>query len=307
MVKRSPGAQRRLCNGMIEFAQWNMRRELSALWCESFGDPKRIPDYFLNNVFSPRDCLVYRFGDELAAAVYLLPARILFGSKAEQAHYIFAAATAQKFRSRGFMSSLLAYAAIVGAKRGDCFSAVLPSDDGLYRFYAAAGYGDFFRVRFAETDEAGLRALARPSGFPGRLLPDMAALNRLREDCLAKNCGSLLWDDRMFCLAVSVSRVYGDRFVCAAADGGWAYALCRVENDTCTVMESFASGRVFPALASAILREAPARHYRFRLPVGDMRFPGEGEPTRFGMLRPLGGRSLTDIPAKVPYLGLAMD
>ena len=284
-----------------------MRRELSALWCECFGDPKRVPDYFLNNVFSPRDCLVYRFGDELAAAVYLLPARILCGNKAEQAHYIFAAATAQKFRSRGFMSSLLAYAAIAGAKRGDCFSAVLPSDDGLYRFYAASGYSDFFRVRFAETDKAGLRAVAKPSGFPGRLLPDMTALNRLRGDCLAKNFGSLLWDDRMFCLAISVSRVYGDRLVCAAADGEWAYALCHVENDICTVLESVASGRAFPALAAALLREAPARRYRFRLPVGDMCFPDKGEPARFGMLKPLGGRSLTDIPAGDPYLGLAMD
>ena len=184
---------------------------------------------------------------------------------------------------------------------------MLPSDDGLYRFYAASGYSDFFRVRFAETDKAGLRAVAKPSGFPGRLLPDMTALNRLRGDCLAKNFGSLLWDDRMFCLAISVSRVYGDRLVCAAADGEWAYALCHVENDICTVLESVASGRAFPALAAALLREAPARRYRFRLPVGDMCFPDKGEPARFGMLKPLGGRSLTDIPAGDPYLGLAMD
>ena len=219
----------------------------------------------------------------------------------------FAAATARRFRSHGFMSSLLAYAAIAGAERGDCFSAVLPSDDGLTRFYAEAGYGDFFRVRFAEAEEARLRALARSGGMPGRLLPDMAALNRVRANCLARNAGSLLWDDRMFRLSVSMSRVYGDRLVCAAEGGERAYALCRVENNACTVLESFASVAAFPALAAALLREVPAKLYRFRLPVGDMCFPGEGEPVRFGMLKALGGRTFADLVPENPYLGLGMD
>jgi hypothetical protein len=292
---------------MIEFAQWNMRRELSALWQECFGDPKRIPDFFLNNVFSPRDCLVYRSGGELAAAVYLLPAQILSGGKAVRAHYIFAAATARRFRSRGYMSSLLAYAAIAGAERGDCFSAVLPADDGLCRFYAAAGYGDFFQVRFTDLTAGRLNSMAQPAGLQYRVLPDLAALNRLRTDCLAHNAGSMLWDDRMFRLAVSMSRVYGDRLVCAGAGGGHAYALCRVEEDSCDVLEAFASEKTFPALAAAILREAPAQRYRFRLPVGGRLLSGEGESVRFGMLKAVGGRLLPDIGPEHPYLGLAMD
>ncbi len=147
---------------MIGFADWNMRRELSVLWQECFGDSKRIPNFFLNNIFSPRDCLVYRVGNELAAAVYLLPAGILCGGKTEQAHYIFAAATANRFRSRGFMSSLLAFAAIAGPKRGDCFSAVLPADEGLYRFYAGAGYEDFFRVRYRGSRQGVVAYIGKP-------------------------------------------------------------------------------------------------------------------------------------------------
>lgn len=292
---------------MIGFAQWNMRRELSILWQECFGDPKRIPDFFLNNIFSPRDCLVYRVGGELAAAVYLLPARILCGGTTAQTHYIFAAATARRFRSRGYMSSLLAYAAIAGAERGDCFSAVLPADDELYRFYETAGYENFFRVRFAEEDSSRLRALARPGGMPGRLIPDMAALNRLRKDGLAGKSGSMLWDDRMFRLSVSMNRVYGDRLVCAETGGRWAYALCRMEDDVCTVLEFFARDGVFSALAGAILREAPARCYRFRLPAGGVKCSDGGGTVRFGMLKALGGRSLTDLTPENPYLGLGMD
>lgn len=292
---------------MIGFADWNMRRELSILWQECFGDSKRIPDFFLNNIFSPRDCLVYRVGNELAAAVYLLPAGIICGGKTEQAHYIFAAATATRFRSRGFMSSLLAYAAITGAERGDCFSAVLPADDGLYKFYADAGYEDFFQVRIAEADRASLHILASQTGMPGLVLPDFPALNSLRHSCLVRYDGSLMWDDRMFQLSFSMNQVYGDRLVCASQNGGLAYALCRKENDICEVLESFASRGMYPALVDTLLREVPTQHYRFRLPAGDKRFANQGQTVRFGMLKALGGSSLTDFALKNPYLGLSMD
>lgn len=292
---------------MIGFADWNMRRELSVLWQECFGDSKRIPDFFLNNIFSPRDCLVYRVGNELAAAIYLLPAGILCEGKTAQAHYIFAAATANRFRSRGFMSSLLAYAAIAGTKRGDCFSAVLPAGDGLYRFYANAGYEDFFQIRIVETDRAALRTMANQTEMPSRVLPDMPALSNLRDFCLARNNGSLLWDDRMFRLSVSMNQVYGDKLVCASQGGGRAYALCRRKNDICEVLESFASQGMYPMLADALLREVPALHYRFRLPVGDARFTNLGQTGRFGMLKALGGRSLTDFAPENAYLGLSMD
>jgi GNAT superfamily N-acetyltransferase len=292
---------------MIEFATWNTRHELSALWCECFGDPKRIPDFFLNNIFSPKDCLVYRVGNELAAAVYLLPARICRAGEAAQAHYVFAAATARRYRGRGYMSSLLAGAALVGSRRGDCYSAVLPADDGLYRFYEAAGYRDFFKVHYRETDESELRAAAEKAGTPSRLLPDWAALNRLRSAALSKHSGSLLWDDKMFCLSASMNKVYGDRLVCASAGGEHAYALCRTNHGVCDVLEAFAGPGAFPALFGVILREAPAGRYRFRLPVESGKLPESGQTVRFGMLKPLGGASLEDLQPKDPYLGLAMD
>ena len=145
---------------MIEFAQWNMRRQLSSLWQEAFGDQKRIPDFFLNNIFSPRDCLVFQIGGEIASVVYLLPSFIVSDGKKVPAHYIFAAATARKYRSRGYMSALLAYASIAGAKRGDHFSAVLPSSENLYGFYGAAGYSDFYEVCEPEIDRECLHRIA---------------------------------------------------------------------------------------------------------------------------------------------------
>ena len=293
---------------MIEFAQWNMRRQLSLLWQEAFGDLKRIPDFFLNNIFSPRDCLVFRIGGDIASAVYLLPSSIISDGKLEPAHYIFAAATAQKYRSRGYMSALLAYAAIAGAKRGDHFSAVLPSGDNLYSFYTAAGYSDFYEVSETEIDRESLLKIAGACKSRGKVLPDIPALNRLRKSCLLQYSGSMLWDDRMFCLSSAMSTIYGDKLICASGKSGLAYALCRMESSTeCTVLESFAADGTFPRLAAEILQYASAQKYRFRLPMNDSCLPKQGTPQKFGMLKPLGGRSLSELTSNNPYLGLAMD
>ena len=291
---------------MVEFARWEMRSRLADLWWQAFGAPQRVPRYFLNNCFSPRDCLVYRVGDEIAAAVYLLPASVLAGGGTLQAHYIFAAATLPRFRSRGYMSSLLAYAAIAGADRGDRFSVVLPAGEGLYRFYGKLGYTLFFKARYLTVAPGRLRAVSGPA-VPGRVLPDFRCLNALRARCLAGCGGSVLWSDRMFHFAAGMNAVYGDTLVCASSGGESAYALCRVEENVCTVLETMVGGRTFPLLAGAVLRQAPAGEYRFRLPAQAGPFAGEGETRPFGMIRPVGGTLPEDLIPRGPYLGMTMD
>ncbi len=292
---------------MIEFAKPEMQPALSLLWQECFHDPAQYPDFFLSRISLSRDCLTDIENGKLAAAVYFLPAQIYTGEKTLQSHYVFAAATTPSFRSRGLMSALLARMAEEGAKRGDCFSAVLPSDEGLYRFYAAAGYRSFFRVRLVDAARERLQALADGSLSCVCAAPELSCLNACRRQFLSSNSGSLLWDDRMLGVSLAVSRTYGDQLVCAGEGAAFSYALCRTEGTVCTVLEMAAESKACPALLAEILEKAPAKHYRFRLPVGNGPFPGEGEFVPFGMLKPLGGRSLADAGARSPYLGLGMD
>lgn len=292
---------------MIEFARRGMRGELSALWQAAFHDPARIPRHFLNSGVSPRDCAVYRVGGRVVSAVYLLPAQILAGERRLQAQYVFAAATLPEYRSRGYMSSLLAFAALTGARRGDCFSAVVPSGEDLFDFYAKLGYADFFTVRMLSVPAARMRRAAEGARYAGRVLARPGELNALRGACLRGCGGSLLWSNRMFYAACGMSGVYGDRLVCARGGGGLGYALCRREGDACLVLELMADEAALPALAAALLREMPAGRYRLRLPAGCGPFPGEGETARFGMIKPLGGALPGDAQPHFPYLGLAMD
>lgn len=286
------------------FAGPEMRRELSELWQVCFRDPAAYPDFFLSRFFVPENCLVDREGGSLAAAVYLLPARVREGAAAVSAHYIFAAATAPQFRSRGLMSRLLGRAAEVGAARGERCSAVLPSGEGLYGFYAACGYRDFFFARTVNVPAARLFPLARGGWKP--YAGNAAGLNRLRTELLWENDGSLLWSDGMFRNSVAMSAVYGDRLVAVQTAAGPAYALCRTEAGVCTVLETAVRPAAFPFLADAVLRAAPAERYRFRLPADGGPFPGEGELGRFGMRKALGSGGETAGPGH-PYLGLGMD
>ena len=292
---------------MVEFAHWEMRGGLSALWQRAFGDPPRVPRYFLFNCFSLRDCLVYRAGGRIAAAVYLLPSFVLFGGRRVRAHYIFAAATLPEFQGRGYMSSLMAYAAIAGADRGDRFSVVLPAEESLYGLYKKQGYSPFFTARFITVSRDRLESMAPQAAPAGTILPDFHRLNALRGRLLAGCGGAVLWSDERFRLAAGMNAVYGDRLVCASAGGKWAYALCRPEGELCTVLEAMADGEMFPLLAAAVLRRMPAQSYRFRLPVNTGPFPEEGETEPFGMIRPIGGELIENLPSDRPYLGMTMD
>lgn len=290
---------------MIGFASWEMRPELSLIWQVCFQEPPRPAEFFLNNYFSPRDCLVYRVGKNTAAAIYLLPARVASPKGPAQAHYVYAAATLPRYRGRGYMTSLLACAAMEGARRGDRYSVVLPADRGLYDLYGKSGYTTFFRVRSLSVPAGRLHALAREE-YPGKMLPDFRRLAFLRDSLAGKNAGSVLWGERMLWFAAGMGSVYGDRLVCSRSGDAFAYALCRPSEGFCEVLEAMADETSFAGLASALLREAPAPEYRFRLPAEGL-FPGEGELSAFGMIKPVGGSGLDGIRSEAPYLGLTLD
>ena len=205
------------------------------------------------------------------------------------------------------MASLLAYAAIAGGRRGERFSAVLPADEGLTHYYAAQGYRSFFRVRTLEVPRERLEREADGVKVR-RLLPDCRRLNALRSEILSESRGSLLWSAELFCTASGMHRVYGDRLVCSASAGGTAYALCRPAEDRCEGLETMCSTpEALGGLAAELLNETKVQVFRFRLPAAAGPFPGEGEMSDFGMIRPLGGALPEEIASETPYLGLAMD
>ena len=149
-------------------ARPGMERGLKRLWQACFHEPDRPVDFYLRNAYRPENCLVYLHGGKLVSAVHLLPCRILTEEGPAPAHYIYAAATLPEYRGHGFMASLLAYAALYGAGRGQRYSAVLPAEPGLYSLYEKAGYQPYFRLSVQEIPADLLWGeAARPPGGAG--------------------------------------------------------------------------------------------------------------------------------------------
>lgn len=293
-----------MSRNILSEAKWGMERPLSALWRECFGEEARPTAYFFNNVFHPKNCLIYQVDGRIAAMLHMLPACLLENGRPVRAHYIYGAATHPDFRSRGYMRTLLRAAFYVGGRRGDRYSFLLPAGESLYDYYAQEGYQPFFEIRQAVLTADQLRQAAI-GGRKNHVLLSGPQRSGLRNRLLSGFEGSALWPSKMTLHAEGLARQYGGGMVCAMTAGMPAYALCRKpENGCCTITELMAEPETLPDLACNILAAFPAESYRLQLPAASELFPGQGTPSRFGMLRPLSG----PLPVGIsPYLGLTLD
>lgn len=163
----------------ITFAQWGMQKQLANLWQICFEELPRAVGFFFNNCFQPQNCLIYKVGDEVAAMVHLLPARILEKDYMARAHYLYAAATLPKYRSKGYMAALLKCAECVAEKRGDQYSVLLPASRKLYDYYARFGYMPSFEMRFLTLPFREMQAAAA-YGQKSRILASYQQLGSAR-------------------------------------------------------------------------------------------------------------------------------
>lgn len=292
----------------ITFAQWGMQKQLADLWQACFQDEPRAVHYFFNNCFQPKNCLLYKVGDEVAAMVHLLPAQVLEVDQPVQAHYIYAAATLPEFRSKGYMASLLKGAAYVGEKRGDRYSVLLPANRKLYDYYGKFDYVPNFETRFLTLPFSEMQAVAA-CGVRNKVLPGYQQMKQTRSEQLCSHSGSVLWDEKAIVYADGVNKIYGGHLICSRTDNQFAYALCRMaDSSQCEIMEIMADDDTFVNLAANILAEMPAVNYKLRLPNNQKLLGGQGKVSYFGMTKPLGSIAYNHMAAfSAPYLGLTLD
>ncbi len=112
------------------------REQCVEIYRAAFGDSGE----FDNNLFDLYfDCCEYlKIDGEVAAMLFALECTLCLDGKTYPCRYIYAAATADKFRSRGFMTRLLAeQSGILMLK---------PATDALIKFYAERGFRPFSAV-----------------------------------------------------------------------------------------------------------------------------------------------------------------
>lgn len=295
--------------GKVTFAQWNMRKQLSLLWQCCFEDLPRPTDYFFDNKYETRNCLVYEIDNKVAAMVHLLPAQISQKKGLFQAHYIYAAATLPEYREKGYMSKLIRGAAIAGKNRGDKFSFILPASDKLYKYYGKFDYSTYFEMRFITLSKKELNNFAA-GGHKNNVVLTSREIRLIRNADLLKQYGSIVWSTKAISYAMESNKLYGGRLISSKTGNKLSYALCRMGSEgICEVMEIVSDMGTIADLSANILHYMPARSYRFRLSNYSKLYGSLGKVLPYGMIKPLDDTAYYEMKqnSEAPYLGLTLD
>lgn len=143
---------------MIVNGEAAMAPELKGLWLRCFADSEEDVDYFLERRFPGCGSMVAVEDGEIAAMVFLLPARLVVNRKAgspaggREASYVYAFATHPDFRGRGIATLLLGEVQRRNREKG-ILTFLCPAEEALVSFYEKRG---FYQSFFASIREAPL-------------------------------------------------------------------------------------------------------------------------------------------------------
>lgn len=119
---------------------------LRAIYREAFNDADtgfedKLFEYCKEYIYSAE------YGGETAAMLFALPCRLINGISETDAVYIYAAATLEKHRGKGIMSSIINKL----KKNTDAFIFLKPADAGLTDFYKKLGFKEISASASART------------------------------------------------------------------------------------------------------------------------------------------------------------
>ncbi len=120
------------------------RCSLKKLWVESFGDSEEFVDNFFDTFCSSERVLFVEESGRVLSMLYILP----FSMEGKNVGYIYAVATAQEERGKGFATFLLRKAINVAREQGYCALVTIPADEGLRLFYSRLGFAGEYHVTF---------------------------------------------------------------------------------------------------------------------------------------------------------------
>ena len=99
------------------------------LWSEAFGDSREEIEFFISEVSNAK-CLMCYIDGEPASMMHLVDCVV----NGEKLSYIYAACTADKYKRKGLMTSLIEYCMSSGIK-----VCLIPANDSLIDYYSKRG------------------------------------------------------------------------------------------------------------------------------------------------------------------------
>lgn len=109
---------------------------LRQLWKEAFGDTDEFLDLFFSTAYHPDRCLQVVENGETAAALYWMDCE----ADGRKLAYLYAVATAKKFRRQGIFRKLMEKTHRILQNQGYSGILLVPGEESLASFYRPMGY-----------------------------------------------------------------------------------------------------------------------------------------------------------------------
>lgn len=282
-----------------QIAQDNMIPDLKDIWQICFGGCKEEIDLFYKTLFNINNAIVYVVNEKPVCSLYLLDMSVMQGGSEVPGCYVYAAGTLPEYRGNGYMSKLIFYAETLALKRGKGFLALLPANEGLYKFYGKLGFERFFKVKRVtlNADEMLRLSSAVQKQSCDFTFEDVYNVRRK----VFNHDGDALWKKSHIEYAVKINKLYGGKIFSVDSD----YAVCTKGENEVEISECTASGHNLSVVIHKIRKWHRCDKYNFRLPVYSNFFEKNSIVDYFGMIKPLKMNNI--YYDGCPYLGLALE
>jgi len=120
-----------------------IREQVKSLWKLCFDDSEAFIELYFRLRYNNEVNLAIQSGEEVIAALQMLPYPMTFCGQTVPTSYISGACTHPDYRSKGVMRELLSQSFARMLRNGVLFSTLIPAEPWLFGYYAKAGYARF--------------------------------------------------------------------------------------------------------------------------------------------------------------------
>lgn len=121
-----------------------VKEEVKALWRLCFDDSEEFIEMYFDLRYNNDANIAIESGNEVIAALQMIPYPMTFCGKVIDTSYISGACTHPEFRSKGVMRELLSQAHTRMMQKGISISTLIPGEPWLFDYYTRMGYASVF-------------------------------------------------------------------------------------------------------------------------------------------------------------------
>lgn len=289
---------------MIRFATDKDYEPLKDIWRACFGDDEAYMNLFFETRYQFDQTIVYEIDGLVVAMLHLLPMALQGKGHRYTGKYIYAVATLEKYRGRGISTDLLSFVDdYLQEKEIDC-AVLVPATQTLFSFYNKKGYAPFSNMGYIKINRD---TLLHTNEILTSCTSKLSELKQIRACFFGKSNSFIVWDnDTLSYLDKEIILTGGQVITVTNENGGIAYAVCYMENETLTIKEIVTNDLQMEAVIFYLFEFFSANHCNIQIKSDFFtKYPKKILP--FSLIKCYNNEIAEQVSKTIPYMGLVSD